>query len=31
LSKVGLWGYDHPDCPEPDRTLPDDGWGAAER
>ncbi|MEU4119423.1 hypothetical protein AB0F71_33620 [Kitasatospora sp. NPDC028055] len=30
LYKVGLWGYDHPDCPEPDRTLPDDGWGAAE-
>ncbi|MGA5819319.1 hypothetical protein ACPC54_15885 [Kitasatospora sp. NPDC094028] len=29
LHKVGLWGYDHPDCPEPDRTLPDDGWGAA--
>ncbi|WP_157849730.1 MULTISPECIES: hypothetical protein [Streptomyces] len=30
LHKTGLWGYDHPDCPEPDRTLPDDGWGAAE-
>ncbi|MFF9640834.1 hypothetical protein [Kitasatospora aureofaciens] len=30
LHKVSLWGYDHPDCPEPDRTLPDDGWGAAE-
>ncbi|MFI9362061.1 hypothetical protein ACIG5E_13525 [Kitasatospora sp. NPDC053057] len=30
LHKVSLWGYDHPDCPEPDGTLPDDGWGAAE-
>ncbi|MFF2077237.1 hypothetical protein ACFVXG_21050 [Kitasatospora sp. NPDC058162] len=30
LHKVGLWGYDHPDCPEPDPALPDDGWGAAE-
>ncbi|MFJ9696100.1 hypothetical protein [Kitasatospora sp. NPDC101183] len=28
LNKVGLWGYDHPDCPGPDRTLPEDGWGA---
>ncbi|MEU8514014.1 hypothetical protein AB0C76_20850 [Kitasatospora sp. NPDC048722] len=28
LNKVGLWGYDHPDCPEPDRATPDDGWGA---
>lgn len=28
LHTVSLWGYDHPDCPEPDRTLPDDGWGA---
>lgn len=28
LHKVVLWGYDHTDCPEPDRTLPDDGWGA---
>ncbi|MFF2147882.1 hypothetical protein [Kitasatospora sp. NPDC058190] len=31
LHKALLWGYDHPDCPEPDRTRPDDGWGAAER
>ncbi|MFJ2189424.1 hypothetical protein ACIOJE_15980 [Kitasatospora sp. NPDC087861] len=29
LNKALLWGYDHTDCPEPDRTLPDDGWGAA--
>ncbi|MGW2252606.1 hypothetical protein ACWCXH_20755 [Kitasatospora sp. NPDC001660] len=28
LNKVGLWGYDHPDCPEPEHTVPDDGWGA---
>ncbi|WP_031076902.1 hypothetical protein [Streptomyces sp. NRRL WC-3742] len=29
LYSVGLWSYDHPDCPKPDRALPDDGWGAA--
>lgn len=29
LNKALLWGYDHTDCPEPDRTLPDDGWGAS--
>ncbi|MQS11336.1 hypothetical protein F7Q99_03275 [Streptomyces kaniharaensis] len=28
LYKVVLWGYAHVDCPEPDRALPDDGWGA---
>ncbi|MFJ9454606.1 hypothetical protein ACIRST_05940 [Kitasatospora sp. NPDC101447] len=31
LHKAMLWGYEHVDCPEPDRTLPDDGWGATER
>ncbi|MEV7022667.1 hypothetical protein [Kitasatospora sp. NPDC093558] len=30
LNKVGLWGYDHPDCPELDPATPDDGWGAQE-
>ncbi|GAB7185983.1 hypothetical protein ATKI12_5814 [Kitasatospora sp. Ki12] len=30
LHKAVMWGYDHADCPEPDRSLPDDGWGAAE-
>ncbi|MFE4395360.1 MULTISPECIES: hypothetical protein [Streptomycetaceae] len=29
LHKALLWGYEHLDCPEPDRSLPDDGWGAA--
>ncbi|WP_051711859.1 hypothetical protein [Streptomyces sp. NRRL S-350] len=28
LHKAVLWGYDHVDCPGPDRSLPDDGWGA---
>ncbi|MFJ8624603.1 hypothetical protein ACIRD3_17405 [Kitasatospora sp. NPDC093550] len=31
LHKAVLWDCDHVDCPEPDGTLPDDGWGAAER
>ncbi|MFF7989253.1 hypothetical protein ACFZDG_05570 [Kitasatospora xanthocidica] len=30
LCKAVMWGYEHIDCPEPDRSLPDDGWGAAE-
>ncbi|MEV7770726.1 hypothetical protein [Kitasatospora sp. NPDC086791] len=31
LYKAMLWGFEHVDCPEPDRTRPDDGWGAGDR
>ncbi|MFE6055603.1 hypothetical protein ACFQ6N_33060 [Kitasatospora sp. NPDC056446] len=31
LYKAMLWGYEHTDCPEPDASLPDDGWGAGDR
>ncbi|MEU9077473.1 hypothetical protein ACFYUY_10975 [Kitasatospora sp. NPDC004745] len=30
LHKALLWGYEHTDCPEPDRSVPDDGWGLAK-
>ncbi|MGW1176409.1 hypothetical protein ACWD4P_22170 [Kitasatospora sp. NPDC002543] len=30
LHKAVLWGYEHVDCPEPDGSLPDDGWGSVE-
>ncbi|MCX5192735.1 hypothetical protein OOK31_02320 [Streptomyces sp. NBC_00249] len=28
LYQAGLSGSDHTECPEPDRSLPDDGYGA---
>ncbi|MGK4583661.1 hypothetical protein [Kitasatospora sp. HPMI-4] len=28
LHKAGIWGPSHAPCPEPDRSLPDDGYGA---
>lgn len=28
LNQVDIWSLSHKECPEPERTLPDDGFGA---